>query len=433
LLAIAWDKSLDFKGRSMTDFFSVSFGFQSAFLLMILGLSYLFSQWLTRRVSHEQSVWLGETVHEGLLFPFCALILCFFLKIAFHALHLSIDLILMALPLLVFTVVVRLITRVLLFVAPHSTLMRALEKVFFWLAGFICVLWVTNLLPDFLKELESIHLSLGKSQMNLRTLLEGLASLVFVLIFSLWLSAAIERQLIATTVQDLSMRKVLSNLLRSALLVVGVLVTMSTLGVDLTALSVLGGALGVGLGFGLQKLAANYVSGFVILLERSIRIGDYVKVDNFEGEITDIKTRFTLIRSFSGRESIVPNELLISQPIENYSLEDPQVMLSTVIALDFQSNEALVKEALMQAALSCDRVLKDPAPSVLLQSFEEGALKFKLNFWINDPESGQQNILSDVNFAVLQAVRAANLQMPMPQRHLLWLPGPGGEPQLPKI
>lgn len=404
----------------MTDLFSAAQGLQGAALVFVLGLSYLFSQWLTKRVSHEQSVWLGESVHEGLIFPFCALILCFLLKFAFRGWHQPIDVILMALPLLVLSVVVRLIARVLLFVAPHSPLMRALEKIFFWLAGFICVLWVSNLLPDFLNELESIHLSFGKSQMNLRTLLEGLVSIVFVLIISLWLSAAIERQLIAPAVQDLSMRKVLTNLLRTALLVIGVLVAMSSLGVDLTALSVLGGALGVGLGFGLQKLAANYVSGFVILLERSIRIGDYVKVENFEGKITDIKTRFTLIRSFSGRESIVPNELLISQPIENYSLEDPQVMLSTSIALDFHSNEQTVKEVLLAAALSCPRVLRDPEPAVLLQSFEEGALKFKLNFWINDPELGQQNVLSEVNFAVLQAVREAHLQIPMPQRQLFW-------------
>jgi small-conductance mechanosensitive channel len=404
----------------MTDLFSASHWLQGAALVLILCLTYLISQWLSKRVSHEQSVWLGESVHEGLIFPFCALILCFLLKIAFHGLHLANDLVLMVLPLLVLSVAVRLIARVLLFVAPHSPLMRALEKIFFWLAGFICVLWVSNLLPDFLSELESIHLSIGKSQMNLRTILEGLASMVFVLIISLWLSAAIERQLIAPAVQDLSMRKVLTNLLRTTLLVIGVLVAMSSLGVDLTALSVLGGALGVGLGFGLQKLAANYVSGFVILLERSIRIGDYVKVENFEGEITDIKTRFTLIRSFSGRESIVPNELLISQPIENYSLEDPQVMLSTSISLDFHSNEQTVKEVLLAAALSCARVLKDPGPTVLLHSFEEGALKFKLNFWINDPELGQQNVLSEVNFAVLQGLRKAQLQMPMQQRQLFW-------------
>ena len=137
-----------------------------------------------------------------------------------------------------------------------------------------------------------------------------------------------------------------------------------------------------------------------------------------------------MIRSFSGRESIVPNELLISQPIENYSVEDPQVMLSTTIALDFQSDEQIVQTVLLHAALSCPRVLKDPEPTVQLQSFEEGALKFKLNFWINDPELGQQNILSEVNFAVLQAVRQAHLQLPMPQRHLFWTSAPVGETPL---
>jgi small-conductance mechanosensitive channel len=123
----------------------------------------------------------------------------------------------------------------------------------------------------------------------------------------------------------------------------------------------------------------------------------------------------------------VPNELLISQPIENYSLEDPQVMLSTAIALDFHSNEQMVKEVLLAAALSCSRVLRDPEPTVLLQSFEEGTLKFKLNFWINDPELGQQNVLSEVNFAVLKGLREAQIHMPMPQRQLFWSSTSKGE------
>lgn len=121
---------------------------------------------------------------------------------------------------------------------------------------------------------------------------------------------------------DLSLRKVAGNALRAVLLLVGLLFALSAVGVDLTALSVLGGALGVGLGFGLQKLAANYVSGFVILFERSLRIGDTVRVDSFEGSVMDIKTRYTLICAANGRESIVPNEKLITERIENLSLAD---------------------------------------------------------------------------------------------------------------
>ena len=187
----------------------------------------------------------------------------------------------------------------------------------------VTALWITGWLPMVLSELESIHLNFGKSHVDLRTLIEGLVSSVLMLMSVLWLSSTIERRLLSQAVQDLSMRKVAGNTLRAVLLLVGLLLSLSAVGVDLTALSVLGGAIGVGLGFGLQKLAANYVSGFVILLERSLRIGDLVKVDGFEGKVTDIKTRFTVIRAVNGRESIVPNELLISQRVENLSLADP--------------------------------------------------------------------------------------------------------------
>ena len=132
---------------------------------------------------------------------------------------------------------------------------------------------------------------------------------------------------------------------------------------DLTALSVLGGALGVGLGFGLQKLAANYVSGFVILFERSLRIGDTVRVDNFEGVVVDIKTRYTLIRSLNGRESIVPNEKLITERIENLSLADPKVLLTTEVGGRLrQRRRAWCSGSWWRPRSGTPRVLAAPGP-----------------------------------------------------------------------
>src|SRR3954465_8994328 len=145
------------------------------------------------------------------------------------------------------------------------------------------------------------------------------------------------------------MRKVASNAVRAFLLLIGLLFALSDVGVDLTALSVLGGAIGVGLGFGLQKLASNYVSGFVILFERSLRIGDTVRVDNFEGVVADIKTRYTLIRSLSGRESVVPNEKLISERIENLSLADPTLLVTTEVSVSYEADVDQVERILLEA------------------------------------------------------------------------------------
>jgi small-conductance mechanosensitive channel len=187
-------------------------------------------------------------------------------------------------------------------------------------------------------------------------------------------------------------------------------------GIDLTALSVLGGAVGVGIGFGLQKLAANYVSGFVILAERSIRIGDFVKVDGFEGRVTDINARYTVISAPNGRESIVPNELLLTQRVENLSLNSPKISQSTVVSVGYDSDVALVQRLLTDAALQEARVLREPAPSATLTAFGADGLEFNLGYWLADPENGQGNLRSDINLRILQALRDNHIEVPYPQR-----------------
>ena len=191
------------------------------------------------------------------------------------------------------------------------------------------------------------------------------------------------------------------------------------MGVDLTALSVLGGALGVGLGLGLQKLAANYVSGFVILLERSIRIGDNVKVDNFEGRVTDIKTRYTLVRAGNGREAIVPNESLITSRVENLSLADRRFNLTTTVVVGHDSNVSQVQGILTGAALAQARVLTDPAPVCFLMNFTPDGLEFTLNLWIADPDNGKDNLRSDVNVAILEGLRGAGIDIAAAAQRML--------------
>jgi small-conductance mechanosensitive channel len=205
------------------------------------------------------------------------------------------------------------------------------------------------------------------------------------------------------------MRKVASNAMRAFLLLIGMLVALSVSGFDLTALSVLGGALGVGLAFGLQKLAANYVSGFVILLERSLRIGDYVRVDGFEGWVTDIKTRYTLVRAINGVESVVPNELLMTQRVENLSLESSHLLQNCMFWVGLNSNVEAVQKLLVDAAMSADLVMADPAPMALLAEVAPQGLRFQLNFWMGDPAHGQGLVKSNVNMAALEALRKAGV------------------------
>ncbi len=215
---------------------------------------------------------------------------------------------------------------------------------------------------------------------------------------------------------DLSARKIAANLVKTLLLFFGLLLALSSAGIDLTALGVLGGALGVGLGFGLQKLASNYVSGFVILFERSLRIGDVVKVDGFEGSITDITTRYTVIRAINGRESIVPNELLITQRVENSSLADPKVAQTTAVTVGMDTDLDALLPKLRETVAAVPRVQSQPGPTVQLSQFAADGLQLTVVYWIADPENGSANVRSDVNLAVLALLRREGVAIPFPQR-----------------
>jgi small-conductance mechanosensitive channel len=276
----------------------------------------------------------------------------------------------------------------------------------------VAVLWITDFLPLVAHELEQIHLNFGKVHVDMRTLLEGLLSCGLVLVLSLWLSATIEQRVLAHTVSDLSMRKVATNVMRASLLLVGLFIALSAVGVDLTALSVLGGAFGVGLGLGLQKLAANYVSGFVVLVERSVRIGDYIKVDGLEGKVTDIKTRYTLLRDPNGRESIIPNEMLLTQRVDNLSLSDPQIAVQCTYTMSLDADIHQVQALLCQAALQSEAVLRDPPPQAMLNRVDAAGLEFSLVCWVGDPEVGLLKTRSQINIAVLQALRSAGIELP---------------------
>ncbi len=383
-------------------------------LLACLALAYGVARY-ARRGQGADSVWFGRHVLDGLLFPVLALVLIYAARYGV-AQYQTVAVLKVALPIFTSLAAIRLFVQVLRSSFPLSSTVQLMESFISWLAWGAAVLWITGLLPAVLEELDAIHLLFGKSRVSVRTLIEGTLSSGVMLVVVLWISATIERRILREAVGDLSIRKVAANAIRAVLLLLGLLFVLSAVGVDLTALSVMGGALGVGLGFGLQKLAANYVSGFVILLERSLRIGDMVRVDNFEGVVTDIKTRYTLIRSLGGRESVVPNELIITQRVENLSLADPRVLLTLNVSVAYDSDVERVRQILCEAGASCERVLKEPAPAAYLANFGADGLEFSLAIWIIDPENGQLSLRSEINLAILQGLREAGIEIPYPQR-----------------
>ena len=379
-------------------------------LLLALAVAWLIVKQLSRYAA-PASVLFGRQLVDGLLFPAVALGLVYIGQILLGK-HQSLMLLKLAVPVLLSLVLIRLCARVLTAVFPQSPLAVLTERLISWLAWLVAVLWITDLLPLVVQEMEQVHVNFGKTHLDLRSLVEGLLSSGLVLVLALWLSATIEQRVLAQTMTDLSMRKIASNVLRAALLLIGLLLALSAVGVDLTALSVLGGALGVGLGLGLQKLAANYVSGFVVLVERSVRIGDIIRVDGMEGKVTDIKTRYTLLRDPSGRESIIPNDMLTTQRVDNFSLTQSAVAQLCTFTVAVDSDPLQVQKLLLDVASRLDIVLKDPEPLVFFSSFNQDGLVFTLHVWLSDPFLGKLVVLSEVNAAVWDAFKQAEIHLP---------------------
>ena len=377
-------------------------------LLLCLTLAW----WVSRRMALAMSGhtrWTGRSVTKGFVFPFLALTLVFGLR-ALAVAHGPTPLLSLALPVLLSLVVLRMLVRLLSGLFPLSRGVQWVERSVSWLVWFALVMWFTGLDKPLLHELEAIELVFGKNKLSLLTLFQGVAYTGLVLMVTLWLSGMLERALIAPAVSDLSVRKMAGNVLRAVLMFLGLIIALSAIGVDLTALSVLGGALGVGLGFGLQNLAANYVSGFVILFERSLRIGDNIVLHQFEGQVVDITTRYTLIRGANGQDAVVPNQDLTTGMVLKQRRDVPLpfadgLILSSHWMVKHDSDVALVQAALVQAALGVDRVIHDPAPQAQLREVTPAGLHFTLVYWIQDPMMAQLSVRSAVNVAVLQALR----------------------------
>ncbi|MET0334706.1 MAG: mechanosensitive ion channel domain-containing protein [Rhizobacter sp.] len=398
---------------------------EASVLVGCLGVSWLVCLLLRRVLTINGQVLFGRRVVDGVLFPVLALVLAALAK-QFLSKIVTVAVFKVAIPILVSLVLIRLTVRVLTAAFPHNAWVRRIERTVSWIAWMAVVLWVTGVMPAVLEQLDAIKWKIGGSQVSLRNLIEGALTAAVVMVLALWVSAVIERKIIRGTGDDLSLRKIASNIVRAGLLIIGLLFAMSAVGIDLTALSVLGGAVGVGLGFGLQKIAANYVSGFVILAERMLRIGDTVKVDGFEGRITDIRTRYTVIRAATGREAIVPNEMLIIQRVENASLNtvESQVQITVNLQVAHGTDVRALQPRLEEALYGIDRVLKKPAPFIQLNGFVPGGMELAVKYWLSDPNNEQDLVKSKVNLAVLDALMDQKVEFAAQQRLVLQQAGP---------
>jgi small-conductance mechanosensitive channel len=296
--------------------------------------------------------------------------------------------------------------------------MLTFEKIFQLLVWAAVALYITGMWDDIFVYLDNTVLPLGKHKVSIAEILQAAISVVVLLMLALWAGAALEERLMGLQGLHSNLRVVLARMARAILIVVAVLASLSLVGIDLTVLSVFGGALGVGLGLGLQKIASNYVSGFVILLDRSLTIGDMITVDKYSGRVTRINTRYTVLQGLDGVESIVPNEMLVSGAVQNSSLSNKHLWVSTKVSVAYDTDIDMVLGLLEQAALSVARVVKEKPPSATLLNFGADGLDLQVGWWIADPENGRGGVTSDVNRAIWKAFQEHKISVPFPQREM---------------
>ncbi len=314
--------------------------------------------------------------------------------------------------------------------------MLLVERWFGILAWLLVALHVTGFLPDVIATLSGpdATFEFGKNlKLSVWQVLSAFFWIGITLVAALGLGSVLESRLMRAEAIDNSFRIVLARLGKAVLVIVAVLIAMRLVDIDITVLSVFGGALGVGLGLGLQRIASNYVSGFIILLDRSLRIGDVITVDKYNGSVTQIRTRCTVVRAASGVEALVPNELLLNQAVQNFSYGDKNGNATSRIRIAYDSDVDRAIQMMLEAVQAQSRVLADPAPTVILDDFGADGIELVATYFVPDPESGTDLLRSAVNRAIWRAFNEGGIRVPFPPQREVRIASGGDRVGLPAI
>jgi small-conductance mechanosensitive channel len=281
-------------------------------------------------------------------------------------------------------------------------------------------------LDPIIATLDSLGIAAGKSRITVWSVLKLLFTLTLFMLVAAWISRWVERRVKRLTSVAMSTRIGIAKFANAFLIALSILIGLNAAGVDLTALTVLTGAVGLGLGFGLQSIAANFVSGFVLLMDRSIKPGDVISLsgqsgtstENF-GWVQELRGRYVVVRDRDGVEMLVPNQQLISNAVINWSYTDPRIRLKLPIRISYRDDPELALKILLEACEGQARVLSDPAPVSRLMHFSDSGIELELRFWISDPQEGVNNVRSEVNRAIWRLFKEHRITIPMAQREII--------------
>ena len=386
-------------------------------ILVALGLS-IFTNQIIKNYVIGSAVNNWKIATDGLIriiSPFIILIVLFFSMIYLNTFQTT-PILNIAISLINALIIIRLGVYFIRYLIKPSPWIRALENTIASLVWVIVALYLFGLLSPIRETLDQVQFSFGDNNFSLFLVFQVIFGSALAVLFAVTLGQFIENRLMKVDQLDMNARVMLNKVLKITLYVVAVVVALSSIGLDLTFLSVFGGAFGVGLAFGMQKIASNYVCGFIILLDKSIHIGDILMVGDHYGVVTLIRSRYTVLRKLDGIEVIIPNETLISENIINHTLTDRKSRISIDVQISYKSSVDKAFEILLNSAKNEPRVLNDPAPSVFLMKFADSGIDLMLSFYIVDPEEGSWGLKSDIYREIWTEFQKHDIEIPYPYR-----------------
>jgi small-conductance mechanosensitive channel len=353
-----------------------------------------------------------------LLFPFTMLLLVLAARALLDQLDEPTDVLATAVPLLLSLAAIRLTIYVLRKAFSPSRALRASENAIGTLIWIVVALHLLGWLPEINKALDGLAFTIGATRVSLLWAIKLVISVGFFLLLALWLSALLEKRLLHFKHLSAGLRVGLAKTARVVFITVGFLVALNAIGFDLTGLAVFGGALGVGLGFGLQRITSNFISGFILLFDRSIRPGDVISIGTSFGWVQELRARYVVVRDRDGVDTLIPNENLITSQVINWSYGDRNVRVKIPVQISYADDPDQAIALMLEAARSSPRALPEPAPVCRLLEFGDNGIQLELRIWINDPEQGINGVRSDINLAIWRAFKAHGITIPFPQRDL---------------
>ncbi|MEK9714516.1 MAG: mechanosensitive ion channel domain-containing protein [Methylophilaceae bacterium] len=385
-------------------------------LLASVLLSYYFvADNLKRFVSNKAKSKILKDGLARILFPLCSIILIGIAQ-TITSLFFIQGVLLLGQKLLIALLIIRVSVYLVRYLTNQNSIIRSLENVISILSWILFLLQISGILPQIIDALDNITFKIGAQKLSLLVMIQAVFAIFIAILVAMTISKFIENKLLKTSQLDPNARVMLGKVFRIFLYFVAVVVSLSSIGINLTFLSVLGGAFGVGLAFGLQKIASNYVCGFIILMDKSIHIGDILLVGEHYGVVTLIRSRYTVLRKLDGIEVIIPNETLISENIINHSFSDRKARISIEVQISYKSSVDKAFEIMLNAAKSEKRVLKDPEPATYLRGFGDSGIDLLLSFYIVDPEEGSWGLKSDINRKIWKKFQEEGIEIPYPYR-----------------